>query len=236
MEGSYVGGGGRGERHPQRIWKTHGLKPHQVKRFKVSRDPTSSRNSKISSVCTCPRPSMRWCCVAMRRMRYRRLFAPSRVCRCSAWRVLGRARCSESQAPRGKARVRDCDFQAHRGSHAGLFRTDRVRTAGERLPLYTRGGFRTAGHPVQSERTVRAALGADAVGAHSFRCETCSPRYSPPITSPSSLKSKWKLKKRLRLNVPFHSPEARSMSREGAIMEGRSQTRFFQPPQGTRLA
>jgi hypothetical protein len=23
----------------QRIWKAHGLKPHRVKRFKVSRDP-----------------------------------------------------------------------------------------------------------------------------------------------------------------------------------------------------
>lgn len=70
-----------------RIWQAHGLKPHRVETFKVSRDPkfvekledivSLSKSSKTSSACTCRRPSMRWCCAAMRRARSRRWTARS---------------------------------------------------------------------------------------------------------------------------------------------------------------
>jgi transposase len=63
-----------------RHWQAHGLKPHIVRGFKVSRDPSSSRSSKTSWICTCHPPSMRWCCAATRRVRYRRWTARSQVC------------------------------------------------------------------------------------------------------------------------------------------------------------
>ena len=40
-----------------------------------------SGNLKISSACICPRPSTRWRCVVMRRVRCKRWIAPSPVCR-----------------------------------------------------------------------------------------------------------------------------------------------------------
>ena len=42
---------GISEASVRRIWRAHGLKPHQVRTFKLSRDPSSPRNWKTSSAC-----------------------------------------------------------------------------------------------------------------------------------------------------------------------------------------
>ena len=65
----------------QRIWRTHGLRPHQVRSFKLSSDPISPPRSRTSSGCMSIRRPMPWCCRSTRRARSRPSTAPSRVCR-----------------------------------------------------------------------------------------------------------------------------------------------------------
>ena len=63
-----------------RIWHAHGLKPHRVRSFKLSNDPQfTEKLEDIVGLYMAPR-SMRWCCVAMRRARYRPWIARSRGC------------------------------------------------------------------------------------------------------------------------------------------------------------
>ena len=42
---------GISEASVRRIWRAHGLKPHQVRTFKLSRDPQFQRSWRTSSVC-----------------------------------------------------------------------------------------------------------------------------------------------------------------------------------------
>ena len=65
-----------------RHWQANGLKPHLVRGFKVSRDPKFvEKLEDIVGLCTCRRPSTRWCCAATRRARCRRWTARSPGCR-----------------------------------------------------------------------------------------------------------------------------------------------------------
>jgi Homeodomain-like domain len=68
-------------RSVQRIWAAHGLQPHRVKRFKLSKDAHSPPSSRTSSVCTSIRRPMRSCCPWTKRARSRRSIGPSRACR-----------------------------------------------------------------------------------------------------------------------------------------------------------
>ena len=42
--------------------RQHGLQPHRVETFKLSRDPRSPRSSATSWACISIRPTMPWCC------------------------------------------------------------------------------------------------------------------------------------------------------------------------------
>ena len=64
-----------------KIWAAHGLKPHLSKTFKLSRDPTSSPRSRISSAFTSIRPTRPWSWRSMKKAKSRRSTAPSRGCR-----------------------------------------------------------------------------------------------------------------------------------------------------------
>ena len=65
----------------QRIWHAHGLKPHLVETFKVSRDTTSPPSWRTWSASILIRPTRRWSSASMRRAKSRRLTAPSPACR-----------------------------------------------------------------------------------------------------------------------------------------------------------
>jgi hypothetical protein len=45
-----------------KVWRAHGLKPHLVETFKVSRDPKFVEKLEDIVGCTCRRRSMPWCC------------------------------------------------------------------------------------------------------------------------------------------------------------------------------
>ena len=64
-----------------RHWQSHGLKPHIVRGFKVSRDPQFVEKLEDIVGRTCPRPSTPSCCAATRRARSRRWTARSPGCR-----------------------------------------------------------------------------------------------------------------------------------------------------------
>jgi transposase len=65
----------------QRIWRSHGLQPHRVRQFKLSRDPESSPSCVTSSGCISTRRRTRWCSASTKRARSRRSTALSRACR-----------------------------------------------------------------------------------------------------------------------------------------------------------
>src|ERR1700730_6283821 len=63
----------------QRIWAGHGLKPHQVKSFKVSKDPDFAK--KVEDIAGLYLdPPEKACCPSTRRARFRRSTAPSPAC------------------------------------------------------------------------------------------------------------------------------------------------------------
>jgi transposase len=64
-----------------RIWAEAGLKPHLVKRFKISNDPQFEEKSPTLSGFTSILRSERLCSASMRRARSRRSTAPSQACR-----------------------------------------------------------------------------------------------------------------------------------------------------------
>ena len=65
----------------QRIWSAHGLKPHLVKTFKLSRDPNfAAKVQDVVGLYLAPR-TRPWCSRSTRRARSRRWTAPSRACR-----------------------------------------------------------------------------------------------------------------------------------------------------------
>lgn len=64
-----------------RIWKKRGFKPHLTKQFKVSRDPKFDEKPEdiVGLFVSPPEDALVLCC--MRRVRYKRLTAPSLACR-----------------------------------------------------------------------------------------------------------------------------------------------------------
>ena len=68
-------------RSVQRIWAAHGLEPHRIRTFKLSRDPLLPRGSRTWSGSMSIRPPMPSCSRWTRRARSRRSSAPSPVCR-----------------------------------------------------------------------------------------------------------------------------------------------------------
>ena len=64
----------------QRIWQAHGLKPHLIATFKLSRDKTSPTRLPTWSGSISIRRTRRWCCASTRRARSRRSIAPSLAC------------------------------------------------------------------------------------------------------------------------------------------------------------
>ena len=65
----------------QKIWRAHGLAPHRLRTFKLSRDPQFAAKVRMWSASTSPRRPMRWCSRSTRRAKFRRWIAPSRGCR-----------------------------------------------------------------------------------------------------------------------------------------------------------
>ena len=66
----------------QRIWRAHGLRPHRVRRFKLSTDPDVRRQARgHRRALRRSAGAMRWCCRSTRRARSRRSTGPSRACR-----------------------------------------------------------------------------------------------------------------------------------------------------------
>ena len=72
---------GVSHRSVQRIWAAHGLKPHRVRTFKLSKDPKFAAKVRDVAGCMSIRPSMRWYCRSMRSRRSRHSTAPNRGCR-----------------------------------------------------------------------------------------------------------------------------------------------------------
>ncbi len=64
----------------QRIWRIHGLQPHRVRRFKLSRDPEFVPSCVTSLGCISTRRRTRWSSASTKNRRSRRSTAPSRVC------------------------------------------------------------------------------------------------------------------------------------------------------------
>ena len=65
----------------QRIWRAHGLQPHRVRQFKLSKIRNLPPNFTRSSASTSIRPTTPLSCLSMRRVKFKRLIVPSRVCR-----------------------------------------------------------------------------------------------------------------------------------------------------------
>jgi transposase len=65
----------------QRIWRAHGLRPHQVRRFNCRPIPALRPRSRTSSGCTSIHRPMSWCCRSTKNPRSRRSTAASRACR-----------------------------------------------------------------------------------------------------------------------------------------------------------
>jgi hypothetical protein len=64
----------------QRIWRAHGLKPHLIKAFKVSRDKNfAAKVEDVVGLYLNP-PTRRWSCASTKRAKSRRLTAPNRDC------------------------------------------------------------------------------------------------------------------------------------------------------------
>jgi transposase len=65
-----------------RIWQAHGLQPHRVRPFKVSRDQRfAEKLTDVVGLCTCTRPTRPWSSASTRRARSRPWTAPSRASR-----------------------------------------------------------------------------------------------------------------------------------------------------------
>ena len=64
----------------QRIWHAHGLKPHLIETFKISRDKTSPPRWPTWSGFIWIRRTRRWCCASTKRAKSRRSIAPSLAC------------------------------------------------------------------------------------------------------------------------------------------------------------
>ena len=60
----------------RRVWQPHGLKPHRLEAFKISRDPQLPRNCRTSSAYTSIRPNTPSCSPWMRRVRSRPWIEP----------------------------------------------------------------------------------------------------------------------------------------------------------------
>jgi len=68
-------------RSVQRIWAAHGLQPHRVRRFKLSKDAKfAAKVHDIVGLYVDP-PSTPWYCRSMRRAKSKRSTGPSRGCR-----------------------------------------------------------------------------------------------------------------------------------------------------------
>ena len=64
----------------QRIWRAHGLQPHRVRQFKLSNDPQfAAKLHEIVGLYVDPPDHA--IVLSMRRAKFKRLIAPSRVCR-----------------------------------------------------------------------------------------------------------------------------------------------------------
>ena len=62
-----------------RVWRSHGLKPHLTRTFKLSRDPKFlEKLDDVIGLYLNPPPSTRWCSLSMRRARFRRSTERSR--------------------------------------------------------------------------------------------------------------------------------------------------------------
>src|SRR5664279_336520 len=65
----------------QRVWSSHGLQPHRIRTFKLSKDPQfAAKVRDIVGLYVGP-PAMPWFCPSMRRARSRRWTVPSQACR-----------------------------------------------------------------------------------------------------------------------------------------------------------
>ncbi len=65
----------------QRIWRAHGLQPHRVRQFKLSNDPQfAAKLHEIVGLYVDP-PDHAIVLSVDRRAKFKRLIAPSRVCR-----------------------------------------------------------------------------------------------------------------------------------------------------------
>jgi hypothetical protein len=65
----------------QRIWRAHGLQPHRVRRFKLSKDPQFAAKLRDIVGLYSIRRRTRWSCRWTRSRRSRRSTAPSQGCR-----------------------------------------------------------------------------------------------------------------------------------------------------------
>jgi transposase len=63
-----------------RIWRSHGLKPHRVKTFKLSNDPRFAEKLETWWTSTFTRPQVPWSCRSMKSPKSKRWTAPSPVC------------------------------------------------------------------------------------------------------------------------------------------------------------
>jgi hypothetical protein len=69
-------------RSVQRIWAAHGLAPHRIRRFKLSRDPAfAAKLVDVVGLYTSTRRRTRWCSRSTRSRGSRRWSAPGRACR-----------------------------------------------------------------------------------------------------------------------------------------------------------
>jgi len=73
-------------RSVQRIWAAHGLAPHRIRRFKLSRDPAFAAKlvDVVGLYLDPPAHAVRWCSRSTRSRRSRPWSAPGRACRSKA--------------------------------------------------------------------------------------------------------------------------------------------------------
>ena len=83
-----------------RIWRAHGLQPHRVETFKLSRDPDFVKSCAMSSASICIRPTRPWCFASTRNRRSRRSTGRSPSCRCARGFPRGRRTTTSGMARR----------------------------------------------------------------------------------------------------------------------------------------
>ena len=71
---------GISEASVRRIWSAHGLKPHLVKTFKLSKIPSLPKSWRRSSGYICTRRNMPSCCALTRRARFKHWTARNQAC------------------------------------------------------------------------------------------------------------------------------------------------------------